>query len=150
MWNVYLKNVNFLIYSLNTHSIAYIHSQIIYDNENSFHSSSWHKKAELVLTNLGKHFSSFIKRYCFLLGIESYIQDTNFLIKRFGRVIFPIKLIFQLIHAKKKISHVQPNSKHQSMMSWILNRKPLCQILEAPVPTLSDSQLGWLTTWFVK
>lgn len=28
-------------------------------------------------------------------------------------------------------------------MSGILNRKPLCQILEAPVHTLSDSQLSW-------
>lgn len=69
--------------------------------------------------------------------------------KRIGCIIFPIEPIFQLIHPKE-ISHVEPNSKHQSMVSWILKRKSLCQILEAPLYTLSGSQLDYLTTWFVK
>lgn len=82
----------------------------------------------------------------FPFGSWNYIQDTNFLIKIFGGMIFPIEPIFQLIHPPKEIFHAQPNSKHQSLMSGILSRKPLCQILEAPEHTPRNSQLGWFTT----
>lgn len=82
----------------------------------------------------------------FPFGSWNYIQDTNFLIKIFGGMVFPIEPIFQLIHPQKEIFHAQPNSKHRGLMSGILSRKPLCQILEAPEHTPRNSQLGWFTT----